>query len=81
MVKKKKENLLDAANLDKEQQTILRNHFERNLMRSQQNCISELEKCKSEAVEVVINFYTMKDCLTYSKLKTKSLTPLRYTSR
>ena len=35
---------MDAANLDKEQQTILRNHFERSLL-------SELEKCKSEAVK------------------------------
>ena len=47
----KKEILLDAANLDKEQQTILRNHLERNLMRSQQSCISE---CKSEAVKDTI---------------------------
>ena len=41
---------MDAANRDKEQQTILRNHFERNLMRIQQSCISEMEKFKSEAV-------------------------------
>ena len=35
---------MDAAKLGEEQQTILRNHFERNL-------ILELEKCKSEAVK------------------------------
>ena len=50
---------MDAANLDKEQ-TILRNHFERNLMRSQQICISGLEKCKSEAVKDVIQLFYIK---------------------
>ena len=45
---------MDAANLDNEQQTILRDHFKRNLQRSQQNCISELERCKSEAVKDTI---------------------------
>ena len=54
LLEKKKEILLDAANLDKEQQTILRNHFERNLMRSQQSCILELKNCKKEAVKDVI---------------------------
>ena len=44
---KKKEILLDAAKLVEEQQTILRNHFERNL-------ISELEKCKNQAVKDTI---------------------------
>ena len=39
MLEKKKEVLLDAANLDKEQQTVLRNHVERNLTRSQQSCM------------------------------------------
>ena len=43
----KKEIILDAAKLVEEQQTILRNHFERNL-------ISELEKCKNQAVKDVI---------------------------
>ena len=43
-LEKKKEIILDAAKLVEEQQTILRNHFERNL-------ISELEKCKNEAVK------------------------------
>ena len=38
-LEKKKEIILDAAKLVEEQQTILRNHFERNLF-------SELEKCK-----------------------------------
>ena len=38
-LEKKKEIILDAAKLVEEQQTILRNHFERNH-------ISELEKCK-----------------------------------
>ena len=46
-LEKKKEIILDAAKLVEEQQTILRNHFERNL-------ISELEKCKSEAVKDTI---------------------------
>ena len=41
---KKKEIILDAAKLVEEQQTILRNHFERNL-------ISELEQCKNQAVK------------------------------
>ena len=44
---KKKEIILDAAKLLEEQQTILRNHFERNL-------ISELEKCKNQAVKDTI---------------------------
>ena len=43
----KKEINLDAAKLVEEQQTILRNHFERNL-------ISDLEKCKNQAVKDVI---------------------------
>ena len=38
---------MDAAKLVEEQQTILRNHFERNL-------ISELEKCKNQAVKDTI---------------------------
>ena len=42
-MEKKKKLILDAAKLVEEQQTILRNHFERNLL-------SELEKCKSEEV-------------------------------
>ena len=46
-LEKKKEIILDAAKLVEEQQTILRNHFERNL-------ISELEKCKNQAVKVTI---------------------------
>ena len=43
----KKEIILDAAKLVEEQQTILRNHFERNL-------ISQLEKCKNQAVKDTI---------------------------
>ena len=46
-LEKKKEINLDAAKLVEEQQTILRNHFERNL-------ISELEKCKNQAVKDTI---------------------------
>ena len=46
-LEKKKEIILDAAKLVEEQQTILRNRFERNL-------ISELEKCKNQAVKDVI---------------------------
>ena len=46
-LEKKKEIILDAAKLVEEQQTILRNHFERNL-------ISELEKCKNQTVKDTI---------------------------
>ena len=46
-LEKKKEKILDGAKLVEEQQTISRNHFERNL-------ISELEKCKDQAVKDVI---------------------------
>ena len=46
-LEKKKEIILDAATLVEEQQTILRNHFERNL-------ISELEKCKKQTIKDVI---------------------------
>ena len=46
-LEKQKEIILDAAKLVEEQQTILRNHFEKNL-------ISELEKCKNQAVKDVI---------------------------
>ena len=46
-LEKNKEIILDAAKLVEEQQTILRNHFERNL-------ISELEKCKNQAVKDTI---------------------------
>ena len=46
-LEKKKEIILDAAKLVEEQQIILRSHFERNL-------ISELEKCKNQAVKDTI---------------------------
>ena len=46
-LEKKKEIILDAAKLVEEQQTILRNHFERNL-------ISELDKCKNQTVKDTI---------------------------
>ena len=46
-LEKKKAIILDAAKLVEEQQTILRNHFERNL-------ISELEKCKNQTVKDTI---------------------------
>ena len=46
-LEKKKEIILDAAKLVEEQQTILRNHFEKNP-------ISELEKCKNQAVKDTI---------------------------
>ena len=46
-LEKKKEIIFDAAKLVEEQQTILRNHFERNL-------ISDLEKCKNQAVKDTI---------------------------
>ena len=54
LFEKKKEIILDAAKLVEEQQTILHNHFERNLMQSQQSCILGLENCKSEAVKDTI---------------------------
>ena len=47
LLEKKKEIILDAAKLVEEQQTILRNHFDRNL-------ISELEKCNNQAVKDTI---------------------------
>ena len=53
LLEKKEEIILDAAKLVEEQQTILRNSFERNL-------ISELEKSKNQAVKDVIQ-------LLYSK--------------
>ena len=46
-LEKRKEIFLDAAKLVEEQQTILRNHFERNL-------ISELEKCKKQTIKDTI---------------------------
>ena len=46
-LEKKKEIDLDAAKLVEEQQTVLRNHFERNL-------ISELEKSKKQTIKDVI---------------------------
>ena len=63
---KKKESNLDAAKLVEEQQTILRNHFERNL---------KLETKTTRQV-VVGKFYTKKDCLPYLKIETKSLYPV-----
>ena len=61
-LEKKKEIILDAAKLLEEQQTILRNHFERNL-------ISELEKCKIKQSKVLYNYCTTKDCLTHLKIR------------
>ena len=46
-LEKKKEIILETAKLVEEQQTIFGNHFERNL-------ISELEKCKNQAVKDTI---------------------------
>ena len=51
----KKKILLEAANLDKEQQTILRNHLERNILQSQRSCILELEKCKIKQSKILFN--------------------------
>ena len=64
VLEKKKEIILNAAKLVEEQQTILRNHFERNL-------ISELEKAKIKQSKILFNYYTTKDCLTLLKIKTK----------
>ena len=50
LLEKKKEIILDAAKLIEEQQTKLRNHFERNL-------ILELEKSKNQAVKDVIQLF------------------------
>ena len=47
---------MDAAKLVEEQQTILRNHFERNL-------ILELEKCKNQTVKDVIQLLYNKGLL------------------
>ena len=52
-LEKKKEIILDAAKLVEEQQTILRKHFERNL-------ISELEKCKNQTVKDTIQLLNNK---------------------
>ena len=68
----KKEIILDAANLVEEQQTILRNHFERHFMQSQRSCISELETVKVKQSKIIFNYYVIKDCLTHLKIKTKS---------
>ena len=46
-LEKKNEFIFDAAKLGEEQQTLLRNHFERNLF-------SQLEKCNCEAVKDTI---------------------------
>ena len=56
-LEKKKEIILDAAKLVEEQQTILRNHFERNL-------ISELEKYKNQAVKDTIQLLYNKGLFT-----------------
>ena len=45
---------MDAAKLVEEQQTILRNHVERNL-------ISEMEKCKNQAVKDTIQLLYNKE--------------------
>ena len=51
----KKENRLEPANLDKEQQTISRNHLKRNILQTQQSCILELENCKNQAIKDTIH--------------------------
>ena len=65
-LEKKKEIILDAAKFVEEQQTILRNHFERNL-------ISELEKCKNQAVKDTIQLLYNKGLFDSFENKTKSL--------
>ena len=57
---KEKKIFSNAANLDEDQQNILRNHSERNLVRSQQSCISKLGKCKSGAVKGTIQLLFIK---------------------
>ena len=53
ILEKKKKIIVDAAKLVNDQKTILRNHFERKL-------ISELKKCKSEAVKDTIQLLNNK---------------------
>ena len=65
-LEKKKEIILDAAKLVEEQQTILRNHFERNLF-------SELEKCKNQTIKDVIQLLYNKGLFDSFENKTKSL--------
>ena len=62
----KKENILDAAKLIDEQQTILSNHFERNV-------ISELEICKSETIKDTIQILYNKGLFDSFKEKNKFL--------
>ena len=62
-LEKKKEIILDAAKLVEEQQTILRNHFEREtLFRNWKNV-------KMKQSKILFNYYTTKDCLTHLKNK------------
>ena len=66
-LEKKEEIIMDAAKLVEEQQIILRNHFERNL-------ISDLEKCKNQAVKDTIQLLYNKGLFdSFEKKKTKSL--------
>ena len=62
----KKKIILDAAKLVEQQQTILRNHFERNLIQNRK--IVKIKQSK-----IPFNYYTTKDCLIHLKIKTKSL--------
>ena len=64
-LEKKKEIILDAAKLVEEQQTILRNHFERKL-------ISELEKCKNQTVKDTIQLLYNKGLLDSFENKDQS---------
>ena len=66
LLEMKKEIILDAAKLVEEQQTILRNHFERNLL-------LELEKCKSEAVKDSIHLLYNKGMFDVFEKETKLL--------
>ena len=65
-LEKKKEIILDAAKLVEEQQVILRSHFERNL-------ISELEKCKNQAVKDTIQLLYNKGMFDSFEIKDQSL--------
>ena len=58
----KNEIIFDDAKLVEEQPTILRNHFERNL-------ISELEKCKCEAVKDLIQLLYNKGLFDIFEIK------------
>ena len=71
LLETKEEITLDAVKLVEEQQTILRNHFERNF-------ISDLEKCKSDAVKDTIQLLYHKGL--FDSFETKDQSYLTFTN-